>query len=1080
MKYNKTLALVPAILLAACGGEEQTMKAEVPAGSVVYSYPADGQTGISPTSDIVVRFSHAISEEEADIRNKIVVTDGTNNIDYEVKKVDGGRSLKLEPVADLTTGTEYSVTFAEPLATAKSTPIGTPNAEGPEGIQFHTRGGFTGIAGLDNLAAEFDVAQMIPSPDGKFRPMDFSSFRFVLTQPIHPQWKALGGSIRLEDSSGNPVPASVIVDQRRITIDPCLTEDPAQCGTKADELASGASYTVKISGLPSLTNPDARLDFEKSFTARETGPTVVLFQEVIGSGLLEGQEPQSSILNGQIINGVTLNSVLQGTAGPSQQTGGLFAELAYAPAFEADEPLPLRVPRSSVLNSSSLDVKINGRVPIINPETGEIQQTGNIKVTMLSDASGYLLPNPYTDDLNAPRHVKLFMDVAMNTEEAQPNASLSQNLLGVELSGIALVKDGVLTIDAIGVVEPNLLGQEYTDSTIAFRIEAATDTDSALDAEGLWEPDTTSPTLVSWMPGPDSAIPGDRDQMQRPGDPIILNFNEPIDADTLEAGLTLDEGGTPLTLADGTLEAFVDGTTVVINPVGGLEHGVDYSLDINGSLTDMAGNPAMSQSLTFALPAIDNGATDLPVASPLALTTYPGFPCVTTSVDLESGTHGQCLDAAPDGPRGQVLPITTLPEDRPIVVVFSQSMDPDSIRNGETFKVEKVNEDGTFTEVAGRLEKNNQRIRFYPDQAWQVGTYYRYTMASTPGSTDCAAAICSSKGYPLQTDLLVDPQDIGGPDMKIYFKGAEASNTVFTPLRNLPIRDVNANYVVDCPTPGGQNCLEPFNHAKDPANPGEFLPSANAAKLEVTGNAQLLGAEAVGANVGCASGSECADNKFIYQTYALNTEILGPAFNGAGEQIGVRVLLYPTMLATTSASVFLDLLGEQKTGPQILRMTYVEPTEDNPMGLVEGIIVEGEDGQPTFKTTAELTLDAPNLALPDGGTVLQHNLYSYPITLNLAGPIVFFDDGRMQVEQRNSNAPEINVLVSSSNVLLEPILDLGSCFGGLLSFDLTACESLISGNSDDVSTVVIPLAIPTEGVYLNFISNPIKEIPAQQ
>ncbi|RBP26463.1 Ig-like domain-containing protein [Marinobacter pelagius] len=1089
MKYNKTLALVPAILLAACGGEEQTMKAEVPAGSVIYSYPADGQTGISPTSDIVVRFSHAISEEEADIRNKIVVTDGTNNIDYEVKKVDGGRSLKLEPVADLTTGTEYSVTFAEPLATANSTPIGTPNAEGPEGIQFDTRGGFTGIAGLDNLASEFDVARMIPSPEGEFRPMDFSSFRLVLTQPIHPQWKVMGGTIRLEDSSGNPVPASVIVDQRRITIDPCLTEDPARCGTKADELASGASYTVKISGLPSLTNPDARLDFEKSFTARETGPTVVLFQEVIGSGLLEGQKPQVSILNGQIINGVTLNSVLQGTAGPSQQTGGLFAELAYAPAFEADEPLPLRVPRSSVLNSSSLDVKINGRVPIINPETGDIQQTGNIKVTMLSDASGYLLPNPYTDDLNAPRHVKLFMDVAMNTEEAQPNASLSQNLLGVELSGIALVEDGVLQIDAIGVVEPNLLGQEFTDSTIAFRIEAATDADSALDAEDLWEPDTTSPTLVSWMPGPDSAIPGDRDQMQRPGDPIVLNFNEPIDPETLGAGLTLDEGGIPLTLGDGTLEAFVDGTAVVINPVDGLEHGVDYSLDISGGLTDIAGNPATSQSLKFALPAIENENGTTAFTSPFALTTYPGFPCVTEGVDLVNGSHGICVDDAPAGYSSELerdqLPVTTLPKDRPIVVKFSQSMDLTTI-SSSTFIVEKIADPsapgdvGTEVAVPGRLELGNQRLRFFPDSNWEVGATYRYTMTSAPGG-DCATGdlICSSKGLPLDTDLLMGQgAGPGGPNLSIYFTGTESVQSVFTPLRNLPVRDTNSNYVVDCGTPGGKECLEPFDHETD--GNGGFKPSANAAKLTVVNQtATVLGVEGAGAQVGCDAGEDCEENKFIYQTYGLDTEVVGPVLDSEGQPAGVRVLLYPTLLMTTNASVFLDGLGEQRTGPQILRMTYGEPTEDNPLGLVEGVITEGPDGRPTFMATADLTLDAPDLTVPLEGA-LRHNLYSYPFSLELKGPITFFDDGRMQIEQRNTNVPELDVLVTTDNAILGGTIDFASCLGGLLTGDTTACEELLSGTTESSGAVKIPLQIPEQGVYLNFISNPIKEIPAKQ
>ena len=1091
MKYNKTLALIPAILLAACGGEEQTIKPELPSGSVIYSYPADGQAGISPTSDIVLRFSHAITEDEAAIAGKILVSGNSGNVGYTVNKVDGGRSLKLEPDTELSVGTDYSVTFAEPLVTEASSPIQTPNGEGPDGIQFRTRGGFSGIAGLDNLAPEFTVARMVPSPEGEFQPMDFSSFRLLLTQPVHPQWQAMGGSIRLEDSSGSLVPARVIVDQRRITVDPCLTEDPSQCGTKADALPSGTSYTLRVSGLPSLTSPGTTLDFEKSFTARETGPTVVLFQEVIGSGLLSGQDARTSRLNGQIINGVTLNSVLQGNAGPSQQTGGLFAELAYAPAFEADEPLPLRIPRSSVLNSSSLEVKVNGQVPVINPASGQIQKTGNIKVTMISDASGYLLPNPYTDDINAPRHVKLFMDVAMNTGEAQPNASLTQNLLGVELSGIALVENGVLTIDAIGVVEPNLLGQEYTDSTIAFHIEAATDTESALDAEGLWTPDTTGPALVSWMPGPDSAIPGDRDQMQRPGDPIILNFNEPIDADSLAAGLVLDQGGTPLTLTDGTLEAYVDGTAVVINPVGGLKHGIDYTLNVRGQLTDIAGNPATSQSLAFALPPITDSQTPPEtIRSPFALTTYPGFPCVTEGLDLVNSSHGTCVDAAPaelasssEFTRDQ-LPVTSLPKDRPIVVKFSQSMDLTSI-NPQTFVVEEVDDPsnpaavGSATKVSGRLELNQQQVRFYPNAPWQAGQLYRYTLRSaTNGDCSTGNYVCSSAGYPIDTDLLLGQDadnngaiEYGGPDLSIYFTGTNSVESVFTPLRNLPVRDTNANYEVDCGTP----CLEPFAHQSDGSD--GFKPSANAAKLLVTGNsATVLGVEGADARVGCDQASApCPENKFIYQTYALNTEVLGPAKNDSGDVVGVRVLLYPTLLMTTNASVFLEGLGEQRTGPQILRMTYGKTTPDNPMGLVEGIIKQGPDGRPTFSTTANLTLDAPDLTVPLEGA-LRHNLYSYPFTLQLNGLITFFDDGRMQIEQRNTNVPNLDVLVTSDSALIEAGVDLSTCVFSLFS----DCSGLLEGSTSSNGAVKIPLKIPQQGIYLNFISNPIKELPARQ
>ncbi|EMP54191.1 hypothetical protein MSNKSG1_17436 [Marinobacter santoriniensis NKSG1] len=1079
MKHYKILALAPAILLAACGGKEQAMQGDLPTGSVVYSYPTDGQTGVSPKSDIVIRFSNPVTDAEADLQSEILVNDGTTNIGFTVTKVDGGRSLKLSPDSPLALGTEYSVSFANALKANGATSINTPNATGPEGIQFQTRGGYTGIQSLDDTAADFSVATMVPSPNGLLEAVDFSTFRLLLTQPVDPRWKDMGGKIVLEDDQGNPVPATVLVDERRITVDPCLTDDPSLCGTKDDQLKAGATYTLKIQDLPSQTSPGTTLNFSQAFKIREAGPTVVVYQEAVDSGLGSGaseEQATKSILNGQPINGVTLNSVLQGTAGPSQQTGGLYAELAYAPSFGADEALPLRVPKNSVLNSTSLDVRINGTVPVINPETNQIQQTGNIKVTMLSDASGYLLPNAYTDDLNAPRHVRLFMDVAMNTAEAQPNASLSQNLLGVELDGIAMVKDGVLNIDAIGVVEPSLLGQEYTDSTIAFHLEAKTDANSVLDAADLWQPDTTSPTLVSWMPGPDTAIPGDRDQMQRPGDPIILNFDEPIDSESLSDGIQLYQGNKLLTIGDGNLKAYVDGTAVVVNPVGGLKHGVNYKVEITNQLTDPAGNPVMSQELPFGLPAVDDGSVTF--NSPLALTTYPGYPCVTTGVDLDAGTHGQCIDAAPNGPKGQVLPITTLPSNRPIVVVFSQSMDLSTIRPSQTFTVEKRNSDGSYSPVKGRLEKNNQRIRFYPDTPWSTDSYYRYTMSSsnfaTIGDVDCANIICSSRGYPLQTDLLVDPEDIGGPDMTIYFRGAPETNSVFTPLRNLPIRDVNANFVVDCDDPDNQNCLEPFQHEGNDTD--GYLPSANSAKLGVNGSATALGVP-VGAQVGCSTSESCPKKKFIYQTYALNTEVIGPAVDDDTGKTGVRVLLYPTMLATTSASVFLDGFGEQATGPQILRMTYGTPSEDNPLGLVEGIIIEGDDGKPIFKTVADLTLDAPNLSLPLA-SALSHDLYSKPFSLNLQGPIVFFDDGRMQIEQRNDNAPPIDVKVNVTIPIVGGFLSYAACVDARGASGILSCLT-DSTSGVDRGDIQIPLQIPAQGVYLNFISNPIKELPTQ-
>ncbi|CAN0603169.1 unnamed protein product, partial [Ectocarpus sp. 12 AP-2014] len=212
---------------------------------------------------------------------------------------------------------------------------------------------------------------------------------------------------------------------------------------------------------------------------------------------------------------------------------------------------------------------------------------------------------------------------------------------------------------------------------------------------------------------------------------------------------------------------------------------------------------------------------------------------------------------------------------------------------------------------------------------------------------------CGENGLAFETDLLLDPERVGGPDMQIFFRGVESTSMVFTPLRNLPVRDTNSNYVVDCPELGGTDCLEPFNHPSDGG--GEFLPSENAAKLEVVGQqARVLGIPSLGASVGCPANASCPENKFIYQTFGLNVEVVGPALDENGNTAGVRILLYPTMLPTTSASVFLDLLGEQQTGPQVLRMVYAEPTEDNPLGLIEGVIFEGENG-PRFRPSTSLS-----------------------------------------------------------------------------------------------------------------------------
>ena len=175
MKYNNTLALIPALLLAACGGDEQTMNEKVSSGSVVYSYPADGQADVSPKADIVLRFSHALTDEDADLQNKILLQSQEQSLPFSISRIDGGKSLMLSPSSELDTLGDYTVTFSEPLAAEGGRQIDTPNAVGDAGIQFETRGSFSGPASITNSAADFDIAWQVPANNSPFEAIDRKS-----------------------------------------------------------------------------------------------------------------------------------------------------------------------------------------------------------------------------------------------------------------------------------------------------------------------------------------------------------------------------------------------------------------------------------------------------------------------------------------------------------------------------------------------------------------------------------------------------------------------------------------------------------------------------------------------------------------------------------------------------------------------------------------------------------------------------------------------------------------------------------------------------------------------------------------
>ncbi len=1031
MDMRKLIVLTGTAILAACGGgsgDEQTVSFDNwQETEVVYSYPFDGQAEVSPNAPVVVRFSDPV---EVDASN-FTLTGPDGSVSFSVRGADQGRSAVLMPDSALAVKSEYALTLNN---------IRTDSGEAaiPDGsVDFKTRAALEGKPrALRQLSDSFGVASV--SPDGDDLPfLDFSSVNLVMTQPLDRQTVVYGDTVTLTQD-GETVPAYLRVDGRHISIDP------------QNELSSGSDVTLELSnGVQNLYGEELAGGFTRTFSPRNTKPRVTLVQEAAPADPVLGcldEGVRTSPITGDPINCVPLIAKLLGDNTVSKQQGNVFAELAFAPNFP--DKTPLRVPKGSLLKGDPLDVRIGGEVP-----AGF--DSGEVTVTFLGDANGYLLPNPYSDDPSAPKQLRLTMDVAFDTEVQRANGAFNQTLLQVELVGYAIAdtSKGSLIVDAVGVVEPEVLGTETAYGVLSFHMESYPDQPNAPEMEV----DMSSPELAAWQPG-------EHVDKQRPGDPIILNFSEPLDP------TSVIEGDTLRVTADGNpvdFEYYLDGVSVVIQPQPSLQHNTDYQVQFTDGITDIAGNPALGETLSFSLPAYIGSDAQ----APLALTAYPGFPCIPTGFNLANNDAGRCQGGKSGDDH---LPLARQPANRPIIVTFSQAMAPASI-NASTFQVQQVDAAGSPTgDVDGEITVSGRSVTFIPDQPWQEGALYRYVLNSVANNPACGSnAICDTRGLPLQTKLLAqNPDDApapteGGPDLPIFFRGVAATNDVLQQLRNLPTSDVNANFLHD----DGERL--PSQTPEAERNSAQILrnPAANDQNNGTAGS----GAAVQDANVGCGFDGdtplECPDDKYAYITGNLNVEVAGyktpaevAAYNDPNipqtvlDNGGVLVYILPTRIAISEAVVYTKLPGAlvllgigappAPTGPQLMRIRYTCTPSGGDCGAphygrVKGWIVEDQDG-PQFLTKLELYLDVPKLAPRVTGLIpatLTHNLHSYDLSLELAGDVTFLDDGRLQIEQISQNALDLEVVLGN--------IPLG-----------------LDGK--------VYLTIPTGGTFLNYLSTPIK------
>jgi hypothetical protein len=1027
-KQSIILTLLAAFALVGCGGDEQTVTPPPPGADVFYTYPFDGQANVSTRSRMVVRVSSPVTN--GGMLNSGVVqlsADGTPVPATASVAPGDGRSIVIEPDAELSHAVDYRVDISG-LETEDGT-VDVPDG----GFDFTTRPAEVGPRSLRINDENFVVTRTFP--DGTDLPiMDFSAFRFQFSQPIDEQTVQYGTTVSITGPDDSLVEAAIAARGRFLTVDP------------VEDLAPGVTYTISFTaGMESIYEASLQApfdgNFEREIVPKKSGPTEKMTLNAPAGG-------QQSPLTGDTVNLVPVIATLLGPDTRSQQGGDLVTELAFVPNYP--EATPIRVPRGTTLVGDALQINLGG-------EVNAGFDSGDLAVEMITDGTGYLLPNPNSTSPNAPRLLRLLMDVGVRNGNATAHAGFSQDVLHLEVIGQAIVEDGVLVGDGITVVETDLLGVEQAYGTLSFHMEAYKDQETA---PAPLE-DTAAPFVKSWMPGEDHV------DKQRPGDPILVNFNQPMSSVNLRDHITVLADGSEVT----DVEIEQEGAVVIINTE--LDYGVQYDIQLSEDLEDLAGNALMPQTLSFTMPSLANG----PQSSPFVHTAYPGFPCVTTGQDLANGHVGYCAGGQVEDDR---LPIPTMPANREIRVHFSHPMDEASFQ-GDGFVVEELDAAGNpVAPVEGKLTFRDQDISFMPSEPWEEDTLYRYVLASNGDgqSNACtpASMICSEDGLPLKTQRLAqDPAnapatDGGGPDMAIIFRGAAPVDSVFAHLDLRNTADLNAN--------GNRYAVDPQNDEME----GNPIDNPDLLKNSIRSQVQNVEGAVSDARVGCATGgADCPTRKFSYLNGALNVEIdqyytpaeaqamvdsgelrraLPPEVQANG---GVLFYAYPTMvqgsnlIAFSQTSIPGTSADPADTGPLILRVRHqcdaranaAAPSPENadPLpqcaegedGLLESWIVEGNDG-PVVITTLGTYLDAPeldpvvrSLGIPTPAT---HNAYSQGLTTGISGPVNFLDDGRMEIAGINDSDVDAELEITAA---------------GLLS-----------------GTVI--LRIPAEGIQLSFLS----------
>lgn len=243
------------LLLSGCGGDKGSITIPwTTPESLVFAYPYPGQQEVTPSTQMVLRFSAPLEETviaEIDERLQLVAVESGNPVVFSHEIVDNGRGLLLRPVDGLVPNREYQLQLSD-------AGLGSINTGAFGDFRFRTAGAQQGFAGAIGDAdfqllavTPLDQSALLVDIEDASQPNDMSTLRMAFNRLLDPAGINYGEQVRLENAQGSLVEATLLLQGRYLVLDPRDDLEPTEHTLILSGLRSREDEELPCSNAPS-------------------------------------------------------------------------------------------------------------------------------------------------------------------------------------------------------------------------------------------------------------------------------------------------------------------------------------------------------------------------------------------------------------------------------------------------------------------------------------------------------------------------------------------------------------------------------------------------------------------------------------------------------------------------------------------------------------------------------------------------------------------------------------------------------------------------------------------------------------